>query len=44
MEEIIALVFLLTLKCVIGFHVRLMAVILSGQCSALAANHARMAQ
>ena len=44
MEEIIASVFLLTLKCVMCCNVRLMAAILSGQRSALAASHARMAQ
>lgn len=44
MEEIIALVFLLTLKCVMCFNVQLMAAILSGQRSTFAASHARMAQ
>lgn len=44
MVEITALVFLLTLMCVMCRHVRLMAAILSGQRSALAASHARMAQ
>ena len=44
MEEIIALVNLSPLKCVMCCHVRLMAAILSGQRSALAASHALMAQ
>lgn len=44
MEEIIALVILSPLTCVMCCHVRLMAAILSGQRSALAASHALMAQ